>query len=196
MTDHITPWTSSYSTTQLVKGDTRFVLSSSGHIAGIVNPPSPKARHWTNDENPSTPRSGWPGRPSTGSWWEDWVGWAKAHGGQRRKPRPWAATCPPSPPPRAAHPRGGPARPDQAGMDGAAAEAAQAVGGPQPDPPTPGAPGGGYPDQGAGCAGLSLSPRRRLLTPQAARSKMAAMPWPPPMHMVTRARRPPVRLSS
>ena len=43
--DHIAPWTSSYATTQLLGGDVRFVLSSSGHVAGIVNPPtsSPQA---------------------------------------------------------------------------------------------------------------------------------------------------------
>ena len=97
VTDHITPWTSSYNTTQLVKGDTRFVLSSSGHIAGIVNPPSPKARHWTNDENPPDPDVWLTGATEhAGSWWEDWVGWAKAHGGPRRKPPPMgSATYPP-----------------------------------------------------------------------------------------------------
>jgi polyhydroxyalkanoate synthase len=89
VTDHITPWTSSYGTTQLVKGDTRFVLSSSGHIAGIVNPPSPKARHWTNDETTPDPDVWLAGATEhQGSWWEDWVAWAKAHGGQRRKPPP------------------------------------------------------------------------------------------------------------
>jgi polyhydroxyalkanoate synthase len=89
VTDHITPWTSSYSTTQLVKGATRFVLSSSGHIAGIVNPPSPKARHWTNDESPPDPDVWLTGATEhPGSWWEDWVGWAKAHGGRRHKPPP------------------------------------------------------------------------------------------------------------
>ncbi|HEV7535148.1 MAG TPA: alpha/beta fold hydrolase, partial [Acidimicrobiia bacterium] len=46
--DHIAPWTSAYKTTQLLPGNVRFTLSSSGHIAGIVNPPSPKAVHWTN----------------------------------------------------------------------------------------------------------------------------------------------------
>jgi polyhydroxyalkanoate synthase len=89
VTDHITPWTSSYSTTQLVKGDARFVLSSSGHIAGIVNPPSPKARHWTNDDTPPDPDV-WLAAATEhpGSWWDDWVTWAKAHGGQRKKPPP------------------------------------------------------------------------------------------------------------
>jgi polyhydroxyalkanoate synthase len=40
--DHIVPWTSGYKTTQLLGGDSRFVLSSSGHIAGIINPPIPR----------------------------------------------------------------------------------------------------------------------------------------------------------
>ena len=54
--DHIVPWRCSYRTTQLLKGDCRFVLSSAGHIAGIVNPPDPKARLWTNDALPPGPR--------------------------------------------------------------------------------------------------------------------------------------------
>src|SRR5512132_2430766 len=89
VTDHITPWKSSYNTTQLVKGNCRFVLSSSGHIAVIVNPPSPKARHWTNSDNPPDPDVWLAGATEhQGSWWEDWLDWAKAHGGQRRKPPP------------------------------------------------------------------------------------------------------------
>ncbi len=86
-TDHITPWRSSYKTTQLLKGDIRFVLSSSGHIAGIVNPPSPKARHWTNDVTPADPDA-WlaEAEEHQGSWWEDWAGWAKRQGGRRLKP--------------------------------------------------------------------------------------------------------------
>ena len=51
--DHIVPWRSSYKTTQILKGECRFALSSAGHIAGIVNPPSPKAKLWTNDELPT-----------------------------------------------------------------------------------------------------------------------------------------------
>ena len=112
-TDHITPWTSSYSTTQLVKGDTRFVLSSSGHIAGIVNPPSPKARHWTNDDTPPDPDVWLAGATEhAGSWWDDWVGWAKAHGGQRRKPPPMGnAKHPPIADARHIHSRASPRRP-------------------------------------------------------------------------------------
>ena len=46
--DHITPWLGSYRTTGLLGGAVRFVLSSAGHIAGIVNPPGPKRKYWTN----------------------------------------------------------------------------------------------------------------------------------------------------
>ena len=92
-TDHITPWRSSYKTTQLVKGEVRFVLSSSGHIAGIVNPPSPKARHWTNDRLPPDPDA-WLAAATEhqGSWWDDWAKWAGRHAGQRRKPPPMGST--------------------------------------------------------------------------------------------------------
>jgi len=89
VTDHITPWTSSYNTTQLVKGDTRFVLSSSGHIAGIVNPPSPKSRYWTNDELPSDPDAWRAGAElHEGSWWEEWTRWAAERSGGQREPPP------------------------------------------------------------------------------------------------------------
>src|SRR5437764_5290365 len=74
--DHIAPWMSTYKTTQLLPGNVRFTLSSSGHIAGIVNPPSPKAMYWTNPSTPPDPKS-WLGGATEhkGSWWEDWTGW-------------------------------------------------------------------------------------------------------------------------
>ena len=68
--DHITPWLGSYRTTGLLGGAVRFVLSSAGHIAGIVNPPGPKRKYWTNDDFPAenrlppNPRGGWQGPPS------------------------------------------------------------------------------------------------------------------------------------
>ena len=95
--DHITPWRSSYTTTQLLKGDVRFVLSSSGHIAGIVNPPSPKARHWTGGATPPDPDA-WLAHATEhqGSWWEDWAEWAKGKAGQRREaPRMGSDAHPP-----------------------------------------------------------------------------------------------------
>lgn len=80
--DHIVPWTSSYKTTRILGGDSRFVLSTSGHIAGIVNPPSPKAKHWTNDALPVDAQD-WKAdaQLKEGTWWEDWSEWIAARGG-------------------------------------------------------------------------------------------------------------------
>ncbi|MGE5764123.1 MAG: PHA/PHB synthase family protein, partial [Mycobacterium leprae] len=50
--DHIAPWRASYTSTRLLSGPVRFVLSSGGHIAGIVNPPSPKGWYLVGDEAP------------------------------------------------------------------------------------------------------------------------------------------------
>ena len=82
--DHIVPWISGYKTTQLLGGHNRFVLSTSGHIAGIVNPPSPKAKHWTNDDLPPDPedwKAGAQLRDET--WWEDWARWIGERGGPK-----------------------------------------------------------------------------------------------------------------
>jgi len=87
--DHITPWRSSYATTGLLGGDVRFVLSSAGHIAGIVNPPGPKRRHWI-DEGGALPVAPEAWRAAAveheGSWWEDWARWIEARSGRRRPP--------------------------------------------------------------------------------------------------------------
>ena len=85
--DHITPWRSSYSTTQLLKSDVRFILSSSGHIAGIVNPPSSKARYWTNDDLPPQAVTWFAAATEhAGTWWEDWTEWIADRAGERREP--------------------------------------------------------------------------------------------------------------
>jgi polyhydroxyalkanoate synthase subunit PhaC len=47
--DHITPWKSSFMTTLLLPGKVRVVLSSAGHVAGIVNPPHKNAVYWVNE---------------------------------------------------------------------------------------------------------------------------------------------------
>ncbi len=85
--DHIAPWRSSYATTKLLAGPTRFVLTSAGHIAGIVNPPGPKARLWTNDDL-SADADAWRAAAveTAGSWWEDWATWIKSRAGKRHKP--------------------------------------------------------------------------------------------------------------
>ena len=85
--DHITPWRSSYSTTQLLKSDLRFILSSSGHIAGIVNPSSSKARYWTNDDLPTQAETWFAAATEhAGTWWEDWTEWIADRAGERREP--------------------------------------------------------------------------------------------------------------
>jgi polyhydroxyalkanoate synthase len=85
--DHIVPWTSSYATIKHASGGTRFVLSSGGHIAGIVNPPGPKGWYETADHNPDSPEQ-WraAGQRHQGSWWEDWAGWGSERAGEMIDP--------------------------------------------------------------------------------------------------------------
>ena len=87
--DHIVPWRSSYRTTQLFKGDCRFVLSSSGHIAGIVNPPNPKSKLWTNDDLPPSPDA-WLAKATEHreTWWNDWLNWVVPRSGPLGAPPP------------------------------------------------------------------------------------------------------------
>jgi len=85
--DHIVPWQSAYQTTQLLGGKSRFVLSTSGHIAGIVNPPSPKAKHWTNDALPVEADEWLEGAAlNNETWWEDWARWIADRAGPKIAP--------------------------------------------------------------------------------------------------------------
>ena len=81
--DHIAPWKSSYAATQIFSGPIRFVLSASGHIAGVINPPA--AQKYCNWSNPKSPKSldAWlrNARRQEGSWWSDWAAWVARHGG-------------------------------------------------------------------------------------------------------------------
>jgi len=87
--DHIVPWQSSYRATSLLGGSVRYVLSSGGHIAGIVNPPSPKSWYETADHNPPDPAQ-WrkDAQRHAGSWWEDWAAWADVRAGDLVAPPP------------------------------------------------------------------------------------------------------------
>jgi polyhydroxyalkanoate synthase subunit PhaC len=80
--DHIAPWRSTYAATQLYKGPVKFVLSASGHIAGVVNPPGSKYGHWENDNNPATPE-GWLAIATAApdSWWPVWERWVSQYSG-------------------------------------------------------------------------------------------------------------------
>jgi polyhydroxyalkanoate synthase len=75
--DHIAPATSVYKMTQVFAGPLRFILAGSGHIAGVVNPPSlHKYQYWTNDALPPTLAEFVTGAVETkGSWWPDWMAW-------------------------------------------------------------------------------------------------------------------------
>ncbi|MBU0859499.1 MAG: alpha/beta fold hydrolase, partial [Alphaproteobacteria bacterium] len=89
--DHIAPWKATYATTQLFKGDRTFVLSASGHVAGVVNPPHKKKYcYWTAKDLPSSPES-WLASATQhdGSWWGHWEEWLRPRSGEKvaaRKP--------------------------------------------------------------------------------------------------------------
>ncbi|TKJ16560.1 alpha/beta fold hydrolase [Blastococcus sp. CCUG 61487] len=75
--DHLCPWQACYRSTQLLGGTSRFILSTSGHIASLVNPPgNPKATFQVADDTPPDPQE-WLSRATTeqGSWWPDFTAW-------------------------------------------------------------------------------------------------------------------------
>ncbi len=81
--DHIAPWKGTYKTTELFSGPKKFVLSGSGHIAGVVNPPAKRKYGYRCEEKSS---SRYPKNPEKwlekttaheGSWWKDWDKWMK-----------------------------------------------------------------------------------------------------------------------
>ncbi|KAA8700072.1 class II poly(R)-hydroxyalkanoic acid synthase [Pseudomonas cannabina] len=85
--DHITPWASCYKSARLFGGKTEFVLSSSGHIQSILNPPgNPKSRYMTHDELPEDPAV-WQENATkhTDSWWLHWQDWLAARSGKLKK---------------------------------------------------------------------------------------------------------------
>ena len=88
--DHISPWQNCYRTTQLLGGRTRFVLSTSGHIAAIVNPPGNKRATYRAAGEQTPPDSAqWEELATTsqGTWWTDWDEWlAERSGGMRPAP--------------------------------------------------------------------------------------------------------------
>ena len=94
--DHIAPWRSTYAATQLYRGPVRFVLAMSGHIAGVVNPPSAnKYGHFTG-ELAATPDE-WleSATAHEGSWWPDWDAWVSEYSGGEVPPRePGAGALP------------------------------------------------------------------------------------------------------
>ena len=89
--DHIAPFRSVYKSTKLFKGPIRYIIAGSGHIAGVINPPSAKKyQYWTNDKLPPTVEEWQAGAVEhPGSWWGDWDKWLSKLSGKKvpaRKP--------------------------------------------------------------------------------------------------------------
>ena len=85
--DHIVPIGGAYASTQVFPGKKRFVMGASGHIAGVINPPTSNKRcYWTGSET-SFPKDvdAWIGKAKehAGSWWPDWAAWLKSHAGKQ-----------------------------------------------------------------------------------------------------------------
>jgi polyhydroxyalkanoate synthase subunit PhaC len=80
MNDHIVPWENAYRSGQLLGGDTRFVLSTSGHIQALINPPGPDSRasYYVGEDRAA---------PARGSWWPDYVAWLDERSGADRPAR-------------------------------------------------------------------------------------------------------------
>ena len=88
--DHIAPWKSTFGGASLFKGSTKFVLSGSGHIAGVVNPPAAnKYGYWSSRERPKGDPDSWHQKATLkeGSWWPHWQRWITKYVGSKVVPR-------------------------------------------------------------------------------------------------------------
>ncbi|HEY4408730.1 MAG TPA: alpha/beta fold hydrolase [Acidimicrobiia bacterium] len=86
--DHLTPWPACYRSVRLLGGKTRFVLSTSGHVAAVIHPPgNPKSAYWIGDESIPEPDD-WFAKATAhkGTWWEDWSAWLSERSGARKEP--------------------------------------------------------------------------------------------------------------
>lgn len=83
--DHIAPYPSVFKAVNLFSGPVRFALAGSGHIAGVINPPSAKKyNYWMNEAQPADLNEWMDGAESfDGSWWDDWDRWLKGHSGSK-----------------------------------------------------------------------------------------------------------------
>jgi len=88
--DHICPWRGAFRTCHLVPAPRRFVLSSEGHITGIINPHSEGSRrkYWAGEVAAPEEPEAWLNRQEEkrGSWWQDWTSWLLREDASRRKP--------------------------------------------------------------------------------------------------------------
>ncbi|MGB0719685.1 MAG: PHA/PHB synthase family protein, partial [Bdellovibrionales bacterium] len=97
--DHIAPWQATYQGTQILSGPVTFTLAASGHIAGVVNPPTKeKYCYWSSDKTPDNADE-WLGsaKETAGSWWPHWQNWIKDFGGDKVKAREIKSPIEPAP---------------------------------------------------------------------------------------------------
>jgi polyhydroxyalkanoate synthase len=83
--DHIAPYHSVFKAVGHYTGPVRAILAGSGHIAGVINPPTAnKYKYWTNDELPYEPDK-WLANAEEhpGSWWPDWDRWLSKLSGKK-----------------------------------------------------------------------------------------------------------------
>lgn len=89
--DHICPWRGTFRTGRYISGAMRYVLSSDGHITGIINPPSEhsRRRYWAGDVAPEEEADEWFERhqEQRGSWWSDWTSWLRQRNPAMRRAR-------------------------------------------------------------------------------------------------------------
>jgi len=83
ISDHLTPWAACYRTTQLLGGESTFVLSNSGHIASLVNPPGNAKSTYYLGPPPGPDPQRWLEQATkhTGSWWDVWAEWSAKRSG-------------------------------------------------------------------------------------------------------------------
>jgi poly[(R)-3-hydroxyalkanoate] polymerase subunit PhaC len=81
--DHIVPWKTAYLSTRHLKGDTRFVLGASGHVAGVINPPAKNRRSYWRSDRLSAGAEEWlaGAEEVPGSWWLNWNAWLEGFAG-------------------------------------------------------------------------------------------------------------------
>jgi polyhydroxyalkanoate synthase len=87
--DHIAPWRASYPATQMISGPVEFVVAGSGHIAGVINPPSRSKYDYRTSRFYPPDADDWLAttKQHAGSWWSHWSAWLAAQSGHQVKAR-------------------------------------------------------------------------------------------------------------
>ncbi|MGH8750733.1 MAG: class I poly(R)-hydroxyalkanoic acid synthase, partial [Burkholderiales bacterium] len=87
--DHIAPWKATYSGAKLFSGPVKFVLGGSGHIAGVINPPSAGKYGYRTNPKLADDADAWlkGAGQNASSWWTDWDKWVEKFGGEKVAPR-------------------------------------------------------------------------------------------------------------